>query len=221
MVEQIQRVILCDRFEEIIQRSRVCPTCASVRALHDYRTRMLNTLLGRLRVKAARFRRCSCDARSVPMPGGPLSSLAFFFPDRATPELQRLHAELGSRHSFREAARLIKSFLPCHPPHHTTVRGRLGRVAERLKRNPRTSSDPAAATPKGGLTVFLDGAPIRCRPEYLQRVLDIVLHLSRKTPCSPSWTMAAAIVVGCRSRHLAPRVWSMNLPMPAWESAER
>ena len=49
------------------------------------------------------------------MPGGPISPLAFFFPDRATPELQRLHAELGSRHSFREAARLMKSFLPCHP----------------------------------------------------------------------------------------------------------
>ena len=102
------------------------------------------------------------------MPGGPLSPLAFFFPDRATPELQRLHAELGSRHSFREAARLMKSFLPCHPPHHTTVRGRLGRIAERLERSRRTSSDPADATPKGGLTVFLDGAHIRCRPEYQQ-----------------------------------------------------
>jgi hypothetical protein len=40
------------------------------------------------------------------MPKGPISPLAIFFPDRATPDLQRLHAELGSRHSFREAARL-------------------------------------------------------------------------------------------------------------------
>jgi len=175
VVEQIQRAILCDQVEEITRESRVCPTCASVRAIHDYRTRVLDTLFGRLRVKAARFRRCSCDARSVAIPGGPLSPLAFFFPDRAIPELQRLHAELGSRHSFREAARLMKSFLPCYPPHHTTVRDRLGRIAERLERSRRTSSDPADATFKGGLTVFLDGAHIRCRPEYQQQHLDLVV----------------------------------------------
>jgi hypothetical protein len=109
------------------------------------------------------------------MPAGPISPLAYFFPDRATPELQRLHAELGSRYSVREAARLMKSFLPCHPPHHTTVRDRLGRIAERLEKDRRASGDPAAATPKGGLTVFLDGAHIRCRPEYQQRHLDLVV----------------------------------------------
>ena len=166
VVEQIQRAILCDRVEEITRESRVGPTCASIRAIHDYRARVLGTLFGRIRVKAARLRRCSCDVRSAAMPGGPLSPLAFFFPDRATPELQRLHAEIGSRHSFREAARLMKSFLPCHPPHHTTVRGRLGRIAEWLECNRRASSSPADVTPKGGLTVFLDGAHIGCRPEY-------------------------------------------------------
>jgi len=175
VVEQIQRAILCDQVEEITRESRVCPTCASVRAIHDYRTRVLDTLFGRLRVKTARFRRCSCDARSAAIPGGPLSALAFSFPDRATPELQRLHAQPGSRHYFREAARLMKSFLPCHPPHHTTVRGRLGRIAERLECSRKASSDRADAPPKGCLTVFLDGAHIRCRPEYPQRHLDLVV----------------------------------------------
>ena len=118
------------------------------------------------------------------MPGGPISPLTYFFPDRATPELQRLHAELGSRHSFREAARLIKSFLPCHPPHHTTVRGRLGRVAYGLECSRRTSSDRADATPKGGWTVFLDGAHIRCRPEYKQRHLDpVVVKIENRQTC--------------------------------------
>ena len=175
VVEQIQRVILCDQVEEITRESRVCPTCASVRAMHDYRTRVLDTLFGRIQVKAARLRRCPCDTRSAASSGGPISPLAYFFPDRTTPELQRLHAELGSRHSFREAARLMKSFLPCHPPHHTTVHGRLGRVATGLERSRRASGDPADATPKGGLTVFLDGAHIRCRPEYQQRHLDLVV----------------------------------------------
>ena len=71
VVEQIQRAILCDQVEEIIRESRVCPDCASVRAIHDYRTRDLDTLFGRVRVKAARAayavlvmprqRRCPAD----------------------------------------------------------------------------------------------------------------------------------------------------------------
>ena len=109
------------------------------------------------------------------MPGGPISPLAYFFPDRATPELQRLHAELGSRHSFREAARLMQSFLPCHPPHHVTERRRLGRILEKLKQTRSTSGDFADTIPKGGLTVFLDGAHIHCRPEYQPRHLDLVV----------------------------------------------
>jgi len=59
IVEQIQRVILCDQVDEIIRESRVCPDCASVRAIHDCRTRDLDTLFGRVRVKAARRLRLS------------------------------------------------------------------------------------------------------------------------------------------------------------------
>jgi hypothetical protein len=86
VVEQVQRANLCDQVEEIIRESR------------------------------ARRLRCFCDARSAAMPGGPISPLAYFFPDRATSELQRLHAELGSRHSFGETARLMKSFPPATRP---------------------------------------------------------------------------------------------------------
>jgi len=210
VVEQIQRAILCDQVEEITRESRVCPTCASVRAIHDYRTRVLDTLFGRLRVKAARLRRCSCDVRSAAMPGGPLSPLAVFFPDRATPELQRLHAELGSRHSFREAARLMQSFLPCHPPHHMTVRRRLGRISEKLEQTRSTSGDLADTIPKGGLTVFLDGAHIRCRPEYQQRHLDLVVgkiesrHMCRRFGMVVN---AAASPRGCMREELLAFGW--------------
>ena len=64
VIEQIQRAILCDQVEEITRESRACPTCASVRAIHDNRTRVSDTLFGRLAVKAARRLRCSCDVRS-------------------------------------------------------------------------------------------------------------------------------------------------------------
>ena len=69
----------------------------------------------------------------------------------------------------------MKSFLPCHPPHQTTVLDRLGRVATRLEKSRREPGDPADATPKGGLTVFPDGTHIRCRPGYQQRHLNLVV----------------------------------------------
>ena len=100
------------------------------------------------------------------------SPLTFFFPDRATPELQRLHAELGSRHSFREAARLIQSFPPCDPRHHMTGRRRLGRISEKLEQTRSTSGDLADTIPKGGLTMFLDGANTSTLPD--------AVHLSRE-----------------------------------------
>lgn len=106
IAEQIRRVILYDQVDEIIRENRVYPDCASVRAIHDYRTRDLDTLFGRVRVKAAGMRRCSCDARSAATPGGPISPLAYFFPDRATPKLQRLHAELAVAGSEPVAFRL-------------------------------------------------------------------------------------------------------------------
>ena len=33
-----------------------------------------------------------------------------------TPEMKLLQAELGARHLFREAARILETFLPCEVP---------------------------------------------------------------------------------------------------------
>lgn len=108
IVGQIQKAYLFDQIEEITRESRVCPTCSRVRAIHDDRTRVLDTLFGRLQVKAARLRRCSCDVRSEAFPARPISPLACFFPDRATPELQRLHAGLGSAKGLASTPERLK-----------------------------------------------------------------------------------------------------------------
>lgn len=110
MLGQLQQAILLDQIQEISEASRVCPDCDKIRAIHDYRPRVLDTLFGRFQVKAPRIRRCACNAKSDVALGGPLSPLAHFFPGRSTPELQRLQAELGARHSFREAARIMEAF---------------------------------------------------------------------------------------------------------------
>ena len=187
MLWHLQQSILVDQIEEISEASRVCPDCNKVRAIHDYRPRVLDTLFGRFKVKAPRIRRCACNAKSEVNLGGPLSPLARFFPDRSTPELRRLQAELGARHSFREAARIMEVFLPCAKQSNTSIRHRLGKIAKEIGNNeyaaPGVSSAGKRATP---VTVFLDGAHIRSRPEYQKRHLDVVVgkiespHISRR-----------------------------------------
>jgi len=130
---QIQKTVLSDQVEEVCSVNRSCPDCGCRRIIHDYRERVFATVFGRFRHRSPRLRRCKCDDCS-----GVLSPVAHFFPDRATPELRRLQTELGSRHSFREAARITELFLPCAKQMNTTIRNRLGQIAHEIggpKRN--------------------------------------------------------------------------------------
>lgn len=80
IVAQIQKPILFDQVEEINRKSRVCPVCRQIRAIHDHRMRALEALVGRFRIKVARLPLCSCDTRSAAFHGGPRSPLACLFP---------------------------------------------------------------------------------------------------------------------------------------------
>ncbi len=42
MLWQLQQAILLDQIEEISEASRICPDCNKVRAIHDYRPRVLD-----------------------------------------------------------------------------------------------------------------------------------------------------------------------------------
>ena len=66
-------------------------------------------------------------------------------------------------------------FLPCARQMNTTVRNRLGKVAREIwDREPaEIDADNDGLSPP--LTVFLDGAHIRCRPEFQRRHLDVVV----------------------------------------------
>lgn len=168
VLTQLQGSILQHQMEEISAASRICPCCGRSRPVHDYRTRVLDTLFGRFRLKVLRRRKCSCRLGE----SDKLSQFTQVLRDRATPELRRLQAELGARHSFREAARILETFLPCSKQHNTTVRNRLGKVAKDI-----TDAEPPVCETLSShpLTVFIDGAHIRCRPEYQKRHVDVVV----------------------------------------------
>jgi hypothetical protein len=84
-------------------------------------------------------------------------------PDRCTPELRRVQAELGARRSFREAAWLLCMLLPCSPTNHASIRNRMHCVAAEIEvKAPEGPNDLPASTDE--MVVMIDGAHIRAAP---------------------------------------------------------
>jgi hypothetical protein len=83
---------------------------------------------------------------------------------------------LSVRHSYREAARLLNTLLPCDPMSHATMRNRTHRVAADLEQ-------VAAARPmrepkvdlEADIMVLIDGAHIRAAHGYQSRHLDVTV----------------------------------------------
>ena len=132
LLAELGRLILQTQMEEFITCARVCGDCLKLRRLRDQRTRKVQTLFGTITVDAPRISACRCRSGSgfVDVSLSPLTEL---LPDRCTPELRRLQGELGARHSYREAARLLEMLLPCGPVNHATMRNRTHRVAADLE----------------------------------------------------------------------------------------
>jgi hypothetical protein len=161
--------------EEFTTCARVCGECLKLRRLRDGRARKVQTLFGTITVSAPRISVCPCRNQwgFVDVSSSPLAEL---LPDRCTPELRHLQAELSAKHSYREAARLLTMFLPCDPMNHATMRNRTHRVAADLERRaiswpkPQPEIDPAAE-----MVVLIDGAHIRAAPGYQARHIDVTV----------------------------------------------
>jgi hypothetical protein len=179
LLAALQQRIVQSQIDEYVTCARVCPDCLKLRLLRDQRTRTLQTLFGTVKVAAPRIRLCAC-ADTLGLFDVSLSPVSHLLPDRCTGELRRLQTELGARHSFREATRLLETFLPCSPPNHVSVRNRLHRVAGRIE------ADEAAAPPAPAMrrqqhkapaeiVVMIDGAHLRAVPDHASRHLDVTV----------------------------------------------
>jgi hypothetical protein len=166
LLGELARLILQTQMEEFTTCARVCRDCLKLRRLRDQRTRKVQTLFGTITVDARRISACPC--RNVwGFVDVSLSPLAELLPDRCTPELRRLQAELGARHSYREAARLLEALLPCGPVNHATMRNRTRRVAADLESaataSPKPEPDLDSSTE---IMMVIDGAHIRAAHGY-------------------------------------------------------
>lgn len=93
ILARMQIVIVQDQLEEVAGTCRKCPGCYQVRRIHGYRTRKLDTMFGRLDVRAPRIKLWAGQADAAGGIGIPLSPLSCFLPRSTTPEFQRLQAD--------------------------------------------------------------------------------------------------------------------------------
>jgi len=161
--------------EEFTTCVRVGRDYLKLRRLRDQRTRKVQTLFGTITVDAPRISACSC--RNVwGFAEVSLSPLADLLPDRCTPELRRLQDELGARHSYRKAVRLLETLLPCGPVNHATMRNRTRRVAAYLESavtaSPKPEPDLDSSTE---IMMVIDGAHIRAAHGYQSRHIDVTV----------------------------------------------
>ncbi len=176
LLKEVQRALLQDQVEEIGEIARVCRFCGTYLPVHDRRQRRIDTLFGRVTVEAPRVRMCMCGLPGYPTLKVAHSPLTRILPDHATPELRRLQAEMGARHSFREAAKLLNELTPCARQNHATIRNRLATIAEDLadRECPAATEADQHSNPSD-VTVFLDSAYVRSRPEYQRRNFEIIV----------------------------------------------
>jgi len=157
ILSELQRLVLQTQMEEFALCARVCPDCLKLRRQRDCRTRTIQTLFSTVKVDAPRISICPC-MNTLKFVDLSFSPLAHILPDRCTPELRRVQAELGARHSFREAERLLSTLLPCSPTNHATIRNRTHRVAAEIEA--KVPEAPEDVPPSGDeMLVMIDGAP--------------------------------------------------------------
>lgn len=132
ILKQIQQALLQDQVEEVGEVARVCGFCGTYLPIHDRRQRRIDTLFGRVTFEVPRVQMCMCSLPGFPEFRSACSPLTRLLAGNATPELRRLQAELGARHSFREAARLLNVLTPCAKQNHMTIHNRLASVADHL-----------------------------------------------------------------------------------------
>jgi len=98
LLGELPRLVLQTQMAKFATCARVCRDCMKLRRRRDGRTRKIQTLFGTITVNAPRISVCPCR-NSWGFVDVSQSPLAELLPDRCTPELRRLQAELSARHS--------------------------------------------------------------------------------------------------------------------------
>jgi hypothetical protein len=172
LIAQLQSAICQDQIQTAARLDRICRGCGTQRPHHDTRTRTVQSLFGKIVVDAPRFRACRCGLLHDPK----RSQLYALIPDRTTAEFDNIAAELGARHSLREAAHILDMFVPTKTQHnHATVRSRLAAVSDQIAARDQKLPHRLTRSTGESPSVFIDGTFVRALPFYQTRHFEVVM----------------------------------------------
>jgi hypothetical protein len=135
-----------------------------------------------VRADAPRYRRCRCGF--VAQSASPVSTLV---PRRAFPELHHLQVSLGAEMPFRQAATVLRTFLPDATSfNHATTRNRLSAVGRAIDDGLRAEIADAKppATPAGKMVVGIDGCFVKGIKKSINPSMEVVLGRIESPGCA-------------------------------------
>jgi hypothetical protein len=172
LIAQLQSAICQDQVHATARFDRVCRGCRIQRPHHDTRTRTVQSPFGKIVVDAPRFRACRCGLLHDPK----RSRLYSLIADRTTAEFDNIAAELGARHSFRDAAHIPDLIVPAITQHnHAKVRSRLAEVSNQIAARDQKLPHRLARSTGESPSVFIDGTFVRALPLYQTRHFEVVM----------------------------------------------
>ena len=161
IIGRLQEIVIKQQLRRHCEAARPCPVCNAPRSIKDYRTRTLDTVLGRVIVDAPRFDGCrTCGQRSA------MSPLTDLLPNRSLPELHHLQAKLAADLPYRRATELLRELLPrtggVTP---MTTRNRTLRIGSAIEAELCQEVDHPQTHPNNAdhLTVGIDGAFVKAK----------------------------------------------------------
>lgn len=164
MLLRLQQRFVRQQAAAYCQHVRPCPKRGIERNIKHYRPRTLRSLFGNVAMRIPRYHRCMCEQV------GPGRVLRYVWPGTSllppsnTPELIAMHASLGARMPYREAAFLLSGLLPCQRRcSHSTVRSPTLQVGARIDFEGMDRSVHAAPAPVDWASVAFDGTYARGR----------------------------------------------------------
>src|SRR6202035_3234736 len=161
IANRLQDTVVKQQLEEHCEQRRTCLTCGRLRPIKDFRCRLLDTVLGTVRLMVPRYRycKCGCDTQVC----NPISEV---LSGRVTPELRHLQVSLGAQISYRKAAALLQTFLPpTGGVTHTTTRSRVHTVGDRIDKQIQReiAENRKPDKPTDQMIIGIDGAFVKGR----------------------------------------------------------
>ena len=162
---RLQRQLVRQQAAAFCDHIRPCPSCGIERNIKDYRPRTLRSLFGNVFVRMPRFHRCACERVGAGQDHRYIWPGTMLLPTGTTPELIAMHASLGARMPYREAAFILSGLLPRQQRcNYSTVRNHTLLVGERINFEGPEHTVKAATGAVHWASVAIDGTYVRACP---------------------------------------------------------